>query len=70
MIHIIKHSNPIIEKAGVISANRTNQGGFVKGIKYEDIIKKDLIADNIIIGDINNIKNKITLLLEVLSLSH
>lgn len=57
-IDLIKHSNPIIEKQVMISANKSNQGGFVKGIKYEDIIKKDLITNNIIIGDINNIKNK------------
>jgi len=54
----VKYVNAIIEKQVMISANKINQGAFVKAIKYQDLIKKDLIINNIIIGDINSLNNK------------
>jgi lipoprotein-releasing system permease protein len=54
----VKYVNAIIEKQVMISANKINQGAFVKAIKYQDLIKKDLIINNIIIGDISSLNNK------------
>ena len=54
----VKYANAIIEKQVMISASKINQGALVKAIKYQDLITKDLIINNIIIGDASFLNNK------------
>lgn len=54
----IKYVNPIVESQVMISAKGRANGGLVKGIKIEDLKYKKLIRNNIIYGNIDNLKDK------------
>lgn len=54
----VKSANPIVETQAMLSANGRNAGGLIKGIKTEDLKHKELVASNIISGDIEAIDDK------------
>jgi lipoprotein-releasing system permease protein len=54
----VKFANPLIESQAMFSSNNQNYGGLVKGINLEDLKNKSLISQNIISGEIEEIKNK------------
>jgi len=51
----VKFSNPIIESQAMLSHNGKNMGGLIRGINLNDLKNKDLIAKNIIDGNIEKI---------------
>ncbi|MCT4635431.1 MAG: lipoprotein-releasing ABC transporter permease subunit [Rickettsiales bacterium] len=51
--HVI-HAIPVIEKQVLVSANNNNSGVQIRGIEEKDLQKKSLVADNIIIGSLND----------------
>ena len=54
----VKSANAIVESQAMISANGTNAGGLVKGLRVKDLKEKELVASNIISGDIETISDK------------
>lgn len=54
----IKSVNPLIENQAMLVASTKNSGGIVRGIKPEDLQKKELIAKNILEGDLQKIAQK------------
>lgn len=54
----VKSANPIVESQAMIVANGKNFGGLVKGLKIQDLQSKRLIANNIIAGEIERLKDK------------
>lgn len=54
----VKFVNPIVESQAMLSSADKNAGGLIKGIKVEDLQNKQLIADNIMVGELDNLKNK------------
>ncbi len=61
----LKYANPLVEKHVMISTKNDNKGGFVKGIKLEDLKHKKLITENIVAGNINSIENKNSVIIGV-----
>ena len=54
----VKYVNPIVDSQAMLSSSRKSIGGLVKGVKIEDLKNKKLIADNIVIGDIDDLKDR------------
>jgi len=54
----VKSLNPIIESQAMLSHNGKNLGGLIRGINVADLKNKELIANNIIDGDIEKISQK------------
>lgn len=54
----VKSAISIIERHALISNSRTVRGTLCHGISYKDLLQKELIAKNIIRGDINNFSDK------------
>ena len=54
----VKYLNPIIESQAMLSHNGKNLGGLIRGISVDDLKNKDLIAKNIIDGDIEKLSQK------------
>lgn len=54
----VKSANAIVESQAMISANGTNAGGLIKGLRVKDLKEKELVASNIISGDIETISDK------------
>ncbi|MFT6220562.1 MAG: lipoprotein-releasing system permease protein [Myxococcota bacterium] len=54
----LKYINPIIETQTMMTSNGKAAGGIVKAVKIDDLKHKKLIADNIIHGEIDSLKNK------------
>lgn len=52
----ITNINVLIDAHAMITKEESASAALVKGISYQDLIKKSLIKDNIINGDINNFK--------------
>ncbi len=50
----IIHAIPVVEKQALVSSSQSNSGVQVRGIEPEDLKKKALVADNMVIGDIDN----------------
>ncbi len=50
--------NPLIDAHGMLTSNDESSAALVKGIKYEDLLKKKLVKDNIVAGDITNFQGK------------
>jgi len=57
-IDLVKSLNPLVESQAMVSANGFNAGGYVKGIKLDDLKSKELVSNNIIAGEIESIENK------------
>lgn len=51
--HVV-YSNPLIEKQGLFMANSAACGGIIHGVYREDIKKKSLIANNILMGNLTD----------------
>ncbi|MFT6106097.1 MAG: lipoprotein-releasing system permease protein [Rickettsiales bacterium] len=54
----LEYVNPIIETQTMMTSNGKASGGLVKAVKIDDLKHKRLIADNIISGEIEALKNK------------
>ncbi len=54
----VKFVNPIVESQAMLSSTNRNAGGLIKGIKVDDLKNKQLIADNIMVGELDNLENK------------
>jgi lipoprotein-releasing system permease protein len=54
----IKYVNPLVESQVMVAANSKASGGLVKGINLEDLKNKELIAKNIVSGNIDNFEDK------------
>ena len=54
----VKFANSLVENQAMISTKVKNSGGLIKGIKLNDLKQKDLIAQNIIAGDIESLKDR------------
>lgn len=54
----IKNANPLVESQAMVSANGKAVGGLVRGINLDDLKKKNLITQNIINGNLDNLKNR------------
>ncbi|MDR1983170.1 MAG: lipoprotein-releasing ABC transporter permease subunit [Holosporaceae bacterium] len=49
---------PVVERQSLISSNRVVKGSLTYGILYADLMKKDLIAKNIVSGDLKSFKRE------------
>lgn len=54
----VKYVNPIIESQAMLSSSSKSTGGFIKGIRLQDLENKSLIAQNIRAGDITKLAEK------------
>ncbi len=54
----VKFANPIVENQGMLSVKGKNMGGLIKAVKLDDLKKKELIANNIRQGDVNNLEQR------------
>ena len=61
----VKYVNPLVENQVMISAKGKAQGGLAKGIYFNDLKYKKLITDNIISGDINDLKYKNSIIMGI-----
>ncbi|MDR1334547.1 MAG: lipoprotein-releasing ABC transporter permease subunit [Holosporaceae bacterium] len=48
----IKHAAPIVERQALISTNKVVKGTLIYGISYHNLLEKEIIAQNIVGGDI------------------
>lgn len=62
-VHGVKSANALAETQVMFSTKTKNIGGLAKGIKLEDLKNKDLIANNIIVGNIDAIDDKNSILI-------
>ncbi len=54
----IKYVNPLVESQAMLASSAKNAGGFIKGIKLDDLKNKSLIAENITAGNLEKLANK------------
>jgi lipoprotein-releasing system permease protein len=52
----VRQTAPIVERQSLISSDRTVRGSLTYGISYADLTKKNLIAENIVRGNLENFK--------------
>lgn len=51
----VQFANPIVENQAMLSVTGKNMGGLIKAVKIDDLKNKELIANNIRAGDIENL---------------
>ncbi len=54
----IRFANPLVESQAMVATESKNGGALIKGIKFDDLKNKKLIADNILEGKLNTISEK------------
>jgi lipoprotein-releasing system permease protein len=54
----VTQATPIVERQSLISSNRVVKGSLTYGISQADLTKKNLIAENIVRGDLENFKQE------------
>jgi lipoprotein-releasing system permease protein len=58
----VVYANPLVESQVMVAGRGKAVGGLVKGIAVEDLKHKELIADNIIHGELNSLEDKNTII--------
>lgn len=59
----VNYVNPLVESQVMVAGNNKAAGGLVKGIDLEDLKHKELIANNISHGQIDNLVDKNTIII-------
>jgi lipoprotein-releasing system permease protein len=54
----VQFANPIVENQAMLSVTGKNMGGLIKAVKIDDLKNKELIANNIRAGDIENLEQR------------
>jgi lipoprotein-releasing system permease protein len=54
---------PVVERQALISSNRTIKGALVYGISHGDLLRKDLIAKNVVEGNLESFKQEESIVL-------